>query len=64
MKLSDDGGEFVRTFVLSHYSPKAISADGVKGLGHIDKGRVQVSALFLTFLLEISIVPRSFRKPN
>ena len=54
MKLSDDGGEFVRASVLSHDSPKAISTDGVKGRGQIDKGGLQVSILFLTFLLELS----------
>ena len=54
MKLSDDGGEFVRASVLSHESPKAISADGVKGLGQIDRGGVQGSFLFLTYLLKLS----------
>ena len=54
MKLSDDSDEFVKASVLSHDSPKAISADGVKGLGQNDKGGVQVSVLFMTFLLELS----------
>ena len=49
------GGEFVRASVLSHDSPKDISADEGKGLSQIDIGGVQVNVLFLTFLLELSV---------
>ena len=50
MKLSYNCNEFLGASILCHDSPKAISADSVKGLGQIDIGGVQVSILFLTLL--------------
>ena len=69
MKLSYSGDEFLVASVLCRDFSKAISADKVKGLGHVQIGIVQVNILFLTPLPPLSTGehhvdrPRSLRKP-
>ena len=42
------------TFLVRRDFPEALSTHGIKGLGQIDVGRVQVNNLFLTLLLKLS----------
>ena len=64
MKLSYNGNKFLGASILCHDSPKAISADSVKGLGQINIGGVQVSILFLTLLLELSSSKHHVNSPT
>ena len=59
MKLSNNGDEFFRTAIFCYDSPKAIFADSVKCLGQINISRVEVSVLFLTLLLQLTLSQQS-----
>ena len=64
MELSNDGDEFFGAAVFCYDSPKAVSADPVKCLGQINISRVEVSALFLTLLLQLSCSKYHINSPT